>query len=126
MTEPVPRSLHEHDFKHLEAMIGALDRILSDRITALDREFAGQLCSIDRRHSELAVERNRAVDAALAAANEKFAMHNNILGAMKDQAAAFVTKEQAAAQFKGLAIALAAIAALATLVATFVALGGQA
>lgn len=113
MTEPVPRSLHEHDFNHLQRQIEALDRVLMEKISA-----------VDQRHSDLAKERNRAVDAALAAANEKFAMHNNILGAMKDQASAFVTKEQAAAQFKGLAIALAAIAALATIIAAFVALGG--
>ena len=96
MTEPVPRSLHEHDFQHLEAKIDALDRLLSDRITALDRELSGQLCSVDRRHTELAGERNKAVDAALVAAKEKAAAHNDILGAMKEQQALYFTKEQAA------------------------------
>lgn len=95
MTDPVPRSLHEHDFKHLEQKIEALDRALSERISALDREFAGQMCSVDRRHSELAGERNKAVDAALVAAKEKAAYHNDILNAMKDQQATFCTKEMA-------------------------------
>jgi hypothetical protein len=62
------------------------------------------------------------VDAALAAANEKAAAHNDVLGAMKDQQANFVTKDQAALQFKGLALALAAVVALATLVALFLTL----
>lgn len=96
MTEPVPRSLHEHDFKHLEQKIDSLDRFLSEKIVALDREFSGQLCSVDRRHTELAQLRALAVDAALAAANEKDLAHNDVLGAMKDQQTLFCTKEQAA------------------------------
>lgn len=96
MTEPVPRSLHEHDFRHLEQAIHALDRTLSERISALDREFSGQLCSVDRRHTELAELRALAVDAALAAANEKDLAHNDVLGAMKEQQALFCTKETAA------------------------------
>lgn len=95
MTEPVPRSLHEHDFKHLEQQIEALNRVLSDKIAALDRHTEGQLCSVDRRHTELAEERNKAVDAALVAAKEKAAAHNDILTAMKEQQALFYTKEQA-------------------------------
>lgn len=125
MTEPVPRSLHEHDFSHLEQRIDALDRFLSEKITALDREFSGQLCSVDRRHTELAELRDKAVDAALAAADQKDKTHNDVLGAMKEQQAMFVTKEQATAQFKGLAIALSAIVALASLIAIFIALWGQ-
>jgi hypothetical protein len=96
MTEPVPRSLHEHDFKHLEQAIHSLDRMLSERITALDREFSGQLAAVDRRHTELAELRDKAVDAALAAANDKDLAHNDVLGAMKDQQSTFCTKEQAA------------------------------
>lgn len=100
MTEPVPRSLHEHDFSHLESKIEFLDRVLSERITSLDREFSGQLCSVDRRHTELAEERDKAVDAALVAAKEKAAAHNDILVAMKDQQSLFYTKEQAAELIK--------------------------
>lgn len=86
MTEPVPKTLHEHDFESIRREIAALDRFMACRIE-----------SVDRRHSELAAERNRAVDAALVAAKEKAAAHNDTLGAMKDQQNIFCTKEAAAA-----------------------------
>lgn len=95
-------------------------------IETLKEHLEAQICSVDRRHSELAGERNRAVDAALAAADQKDKTHNDVLGAMKEQQAMFVTKEQATAQFKGLAIALSAIVALASLIAIFIALWGPA
>lgn len=101
MTEPVPRSLHEHDFKHLEAKIDALDRLLSQRIDC-----------VDRFHTEAAKEHNRAVDAALAAANDKFSLHNDLIRKGERDASNYVTKDQAAMQFKGLALALSALAAL--------------
>lgn len=91
MTEPVPRSLHEHDFSNLEGQILALERLLTEKLGAL----ADQLCSVDRRHTELNELREKAVDAALVAAKEKAAAHNDILTAMKEQQALFYTKEQA-------------------------------
>lgn len=121
MTEPVPRSLHEHDFKHLEEKIEALKELLFEKINALE----SNVCSVDRRHTELAQLRDKAVDAALAAANEKDLAHNDVLGAMKDQSSTFVTKEQAAMQFKGLAIALAAIAALVAIIGAIVTWGSS-
>lgn len=80
--------------------------------TTLKLHLESQIAALDRRHSELAQERNRALEAGLATANEKAKSHNDVLGAMKDQQAAFVTKDQAALQFKGLATAIAAIAAV--------------
>jgi hypothetical protein len=124
MTEPVPRSLHEHDFAHLEKMIEMLDRVISERITALDRELSGQLCSVDRRHTELATERNRAVDAALTAANEKADAHNDVLGAMKEQRATYVTKDEARMRFNSLAMAIGAVAAVFGILNAIRALGG--
>lgn len=91
-------------------------------IPALKEHLEAQIAAADLRHTALATERNRAVDAALAAANEKAAAHNDVLGAMKDQQANYVTKDQAALQFKGLALALAAVVAFATLVALFLTL----
>jgi hypothetical protein len=61
-------------------------------LDTLKQHFDASLAAMDRRHTELATERNRAVDAALAAANEKAKSHNDVLGAMKDQQTAFVTK----------------------------------
>lgn len=84
-------------------------------LDTLKEHLEGRIESVDRRHSELAAERNRALEAGLATANEKAAAHNDVLGAMKDQQANYVTKDQAAMQFKGLAIALAAIAAFVTI-----------
>lgn len=84
MTEPVGRSLHDADIAATRRELAALDRMLSDKINA-----------IDRLHSEIAKEHNRAVEAALAAANEKSAAHNDVLTAMKDQQGLFYTKEQA-------------------------------
>ena len=66
----------------------------------------------------------RAVDAALEAAKEMAAKHNDLITAMKDQQANFVTKDQAALQFKGLAIALGGLVALATLITILVAFFG--
>jgi len=91
-------------------------------IPALKEHMEALIAASDRRHTDLATERNRAVDAALAAANEKAAAHNDVLGAMKDQQANYVTKDQAALQFKGLALALAAVVAFATLIAVFLTL----
>lgn len=84
MTEPVGRSLHDADIAATRRELAALDRMLSDKINA-----------IDRLHSEIAREHNRAIEAALAAANEKSAAHNDVLSAMKDQQSLFYTKEQA-------------------------------
>lgn len=84
MTDPVPRSLHDADIAATRRELAALDRYICDKIEA-----------VDRLHSELATERNRAVDAALAAANEKDLAHNDVLNAMKDQQSLFFTKEQA-------------------------------
>lgn len=109
MTEPVPRSLHEHDFKHLGDAIAALDRVLSERITALGREMSGQLCSVDRRHTELAQARDKAVDIALTAQKEKAQAHNELLAAMKEQQGTFCTKEQAELQSSSLAKRLDAV-----------------
>lgn len=86
-------------------------------IASIRREIA----ALDRLQTELGTERNRAVDAALAAAKEKAAAHNDVLGFLKDQQVNFVTKDQAGAQFKGLATAITAIAAL---MAVFVYLSG--
>jgi len=113
MTEPVPRSLHDHDFQHLEAMINALDRVLTQRIDA-----------VDLRHTELAAERNRAIEAGLATANEKDKTHNDILGAMKEQQATFVTKEESRMRFNSLAIAITAVAAIFGIINTIRLLGG--
>lgn len=84
MTEPVGRSLHDADIAATRRELASLDRMLSDKINA-----------IDRLHSEIAREHNRAIEAALAAANEKSAAHNDVLSAMKDQQSLFYTKEQA-------------------------------
>jgi hypothetical protein len=124
MTEPVGRSLHDADIARLFEKVNALDRVLTDKIEALDREIAGQLCSVDRRHTELATERNRAVDAALAAANEKAKSHNDVLGAMKEQRAAYVTKDEARMRFNSLAIAIGAVAAIFGILNAIRALGG--
>jgi hypothetical protein len=113
MTEPVPRSLHEHDFQHLQRQIDALDRLLSQRID-----------SVDKRHTELARERNRAIEAGLATANEKDKTHNDVLGAMKEQQATFVTKEEARMRFNSLAVAIAAIGAIFGIINAIRALGG--
>jgi hemerythrin len=64
-------------------------------LKTLQEHLESQICSVDRRHSELAQERNKAVDIALTAQKEKAAVHNDLLGAMKDQAGQFYTKEQA-------------------------------
>lgn len=69
-------------------------------------------------------ERAKAVDAALAAAQGMAAMHNDLIRKGERDAANYVTKDQAAMQFKGLAIALAAIAALVAIVGAFVKFGG--
>lgn len=69
-------------------------------------------------------ERAKAIDAALASANKMAEMHNDLIRKGERDAANYVTKEQAAMQFKGLAIALAAIAALVTIVAGFMKFGG--
>jgi hypothetical protein len=101
MTEPVASTLHQHDFDHIASRIDALDRFLNTRIDALDRY-----------HKDLADERNGAVDIALAAANEKFSLHNDLIRKTERDAANYVTKDQAAMQFRGLAVALGALAAL--------------
>lgn len=38
MTDPVPRSLHEHDFRHLEQLIAALDRLVNARVDAVEKQ----------------------------------------------------------------------------------------
>jgi hypothetical protein len=58
----------------------------------LKEHLDAQREAVDRRHTDLATERNRAVDAALAAANEKAKSHNDILGALKDAQGQFVSK----------------------------------
>lgn len=65
-------------------------------------------------------ERAKAIDAALAAAQQMAAMHNDLIRKGERDATNYVTKDQAALQFKGLAIALAAIAALVTIVSAIV------
>jgi hypothetical protein len=86
-------------------------------LATLKELLESRLDAIDRRHSELAGERNRAVDAALAAANEKAKSHNDVLGAMKDQQTNYLTKDQAAAQFKAVVTAIISIAALVGIIA---------
>lgn len=98
MTEPVPRSLHEHDFNRLLSDITALDRVLTERMDA-----------IDRYHTGLGQERDRAVDIALQAAKEKAQAHNELLAQMKDQQATFCTKEQAELQSKMLSSKIEAL-----------------
>lgn len=98
MTEPVPRSLHEHDFEHLKAMIAALDRLFTQKIEG-----------VDRRHTELAGARDKAVDIALQAAKEKAQAHNELLDAMKHQQSSFCTKEQAELQNHALANRILAV-----------------
>jgi hypothetical protein len=61
-------------------------------------------------------ERAKAVDAALAAAQQMAAMHNDLIRKGERDAANYVTKDQAALQFKGLAIGLSALAAFAAIV----------
>lgn len=68
-------------------------------------------------------ERAKAIDAALAAAQQVAAMHNDLIRKGERDAANYVTKDQAAMQFKGLAIALAAIAALVAIVGAFLRFG---
>lgn len=84
MNEPVGRSLHDADIAATRRELIALDRLLTEKIEA-----------VDRLHSEVAKEHDRAVEAALAAANEKAAAHNDVLGAMREQQTLFYTKEQA-------------------------------
>ena len=91
----------------------------------LREHLESRISAMDQRHSELAIERNRAVDAALAAAHEKGKAHNDLLAAMKDQQAMFVTKESAGAQFKALTIAIGAVAALVSIIAALVVLAGM-
>jgi hypothetical protein len=71
-------------------------------------------------------ERAKAIDAALAAAQKMAAMHNDLIRKGERDAANYVTKEQSAMQFKGLAIALASLAALAAIIGAVVTLGGAA
>lgn len=85
MTEPVGRSLHDADIAATRRELAALDRMLSAKMDA-----------IDRLHTEISREHDRAVEAALKAANEKAAAHNDVLGAMEKQQATFCTKETAA------------------------------
>lgn len=105
MTEPVPRSLHEHDFKHLEAMIASLDRLIHEKFEGIEGKIEG----IDQRHTELAAARDKAVDIALQAAKEKAQAHNELLDAMKHQQSSFCTKEQAEIQNTALAARINAV-----------------
>lgn len=66
-------------------------------IDTLHEHLGGQICSVDRRHSELAEAREKAVDVAIKAADEKAKSHNDLLQTMKDQQGLFFTKEQAVA-----------------------------
>lgn len=68
--------------------------------------------TLKQRFDELRKADQRAVEAALDAAKEKADRHNDLIGAMKDQQSAFVTKEQATANFRALAIALGALASI--------------
>lgn len=68
-------------------------------------------------------ERAKAIDAALAAAQRSAEMHNDLIRKGERDALNYVTKDQAAMQFKGLAIALAAIAALVAIVGGFMQFG---
>jgi hypothetical protein len=61
----------------------------------LQEHLESQICSVDRRHTELRESDNKAVDIALTAQKEKAAAHNALLAAMKDQQAMFCTKESA-------------------------------
>lgn len=63
-------------------------------IPTLHDHLASQLCSVDRRHSELAEARDKAVDIALQAAKEKAQAHNELLTAMKEQQARFADKAE--------------------------------
>lgn len=70
-----------------------------------------------REHVDKLLEAERqAVKIALDAANEKAKSHNDILGAMRDQQATFVTKEQVrwavTAMLAGVAVAVAIFAAI--------------
>lgn len=112
MTEPVPRSLHEHDFLRLVEKVDALDRTLSERISAVDLRHTELAQERNRALNEVATERNRAIDAALTAAKEKAAVHNDLLNSMKEERATFLTKEQAASNFRALAVALGALASI--------------
>lgn len=69
-------------------------------IDTLHDHIMGQVCSVDRRHTELAAARDKAVDVAIKAADEKAKTHNDLLGAMKEQQATFPTKEQVDLQHK--------------------------
>lgn len=70
-----------------------------------------------REHVDKLLEAERqAVKIALDAANEKAKSHNDILGAMRDQQATFVTKEAARwafmAMIGGIAVAVAILSAI--------------
>lgn len=87
-----------------------------------DSEIA-RLCdkinAVDRLHNQLGAERDRAVEVGLSAAKEKAESHNDVLGAMKEQQATFVTKGEIYA-------AIIATAAVLGVVATYYAIfGGQ-
>jgi predicted YcjX-like family ATPase len=69
-------------------------------------------------------ERAKAIDAALLAATKVADMHNDLIRRGERDAANYVTKDQAALQFKGLAIALGAIAALCTIVGAIIIFSG--
>lgn len=84
MNEPVGRSLHDADIAATRRELLATERLLMQKIEA-----------VDKLHTEISREHDKAVEAALAAANEKAAAHNDVLGAMKDQQSLFYTKEQA-------------------------------
>ncbi len=71
------------------------------------------------------MERAKAVDAALAAAQKMGEMHNDLIRKGERDAANYVTKEQNALQFKGLAVALGAVAALAAVIVAIISIMGQ-
>src|SRR5687768_17417290 len=63
------------------------------RVT-LKEHLESQICSVDRRHTELREADEKATSIALDAAKEKAQAHNELLVAMKEQQARFADKSE--------------------------------
>lgn len=78
--------------------------------------MADEPVSLKEHFEELRKADKEAVNVALKAADEKAKSHNDILGAMREQQATFVTKEQVrwavTAMLAGIAVAVAIFAAI--------------
>lgn len=94
------------------------DSVNRDLFDAEIKRLIEKIDAVDRLHSELGRERNRALEVGLTAAKEKSESHNDVLGAMKDQQSHYVTKGQIYAAL------IAAVAVLGLVVTYYANFGG--